>query len=141
MKREILFRGKRIDNGEWVYGYYYHQIVRDSFNSENPILFEKDFIRPIETIGIFESYEVIPETIGQFTGASDAEINGREVFDGDIIQNCDTRRLQEVYYDEDRFAWYCRYLYDKQQIVSLRESLGNLNKVLGNIHDNPELLK
>lgn len=130
MKRENLFRGKEIKTGKWVEGYYY----------ASPL---GSFILPrgYEISVTLDSIQVIPETIGQFTGASDAEINGREVFDGDIIQNCDTRLLQEVYYDEDRFAWYCRYLYDKQQIVSLRESLGNLNKVYGNIHDNPELLK
>jgi len=127
--REIKFRGKRADNGEWVYGYL------------SRILGQEQGDTVIVDWGNKTYYIVTPETIGQFTGAYDAGNNGKEVFEGDIIQNCDNDLFQEVYYDEDRYAWYCRYIYDKRRLVSLRESLGNLNKVLGNIHDNPELIK
>lgn len=76
----------------------------------------------------------------QFTGRSDAEINGTDVFEGDIIENCDTKELQIVYWNEKEAAWFCQYIDDKKRTVSLADSLGNLNKVVGNIFSNPEML-
>ena len=124
---EILFRGQK-ENGEWLYGdlvHYGDKILIFSENAQN----SPDY------------YEVKPETVGQFTGREDAYINGTEVYDGDIIENCDTKALQIVYWNEDEAAWYCRYVEDEKRIVSLSDSLGNLNKVVGNIIENPELLK
>lgn len=77
----------------------------------------------------------------QFTGKEDADINGTEVYEGDIIENCDTKALQIVYWNEDEAAWYCRYVEDEKRIVSLSDSLGNLNKVVGNIFENANLLQ
>ena len=76
----------------------------------------------------------------QNTGREDAGINGVEVWESDIIENCDTKELQVVYWNEDEAAWYCRYIKDESSVVSLAYSLGNLNKVIGNIYENPELL-
>ena len=125
--REILFRGQK-ENGEWLYGdlvHYGDKILIFSENAQN----SPDY------------YEVKSETVGQFTGREDAYINGTEVYEGDIIENCDTQALQIVYWNEDEAAWYCRYVEDEKRIVSLSDSLGNLNKVVGNIHENKELLK
>ena len=77
----------------------------------------------------------------QYTGLNDSGINGNEVWEGDIIENCDTKDLQLVYWDEDKAAWYCRYFNDETHVVSLRESIGNLNKVIGNIYQNADLLR
>lgn len=76
----------------------------------------------------------------EFTGREDAEINGTEVWEGDIIENCDTKELQVVYWNENEAAWYCKYINDEKRIVSLADSLGNLNKVIGNVYENSELL-
>ena len=91
------------------------------------------------TILQYHKYDAIFEFM-QFTGLQDAEINGNDVFEGDIIQNCDTKELQIVYWNENKAAWYCKYLNSENDIVSLSDSLGNLNKVIGNVFENPDLL-
>ena len=76
------------------------------------------------------------EMLMQFTGCEDAQINGNEVWESDIIENCDTKELQVVYWNEEEAAWYCRYVNDESRIVSLAKSLKNLNKVIGNVYEN-----
>ena len=138
--REILFRGKRIDTGEWVEGYpvksvndkYYliTYITEDSINTKN----EVDFIYQ----------EVKPETIGQFTGLTDK--NGVKIFEGDILKVPEdwneygvyAGEVYEVYFAFGGFRMKPKYnLNNKGFWIEDDKTF----EVIGNIHDNHELLE
>lgn len=135
--REILFIGKRVDNGEWVEGYYgvfkdKHQIFVP-FTAEEEKANEGHFLSAIG--GLW--FTVIPETVRQYTGLPD--MNGKKIFDGSIIKVyfADEIKTGTVKYSEDT----CRFTYvDKYKRHYLLSS-GLRIKVIGNTYDNPELLK
>lgn len=123
MMRDILFRGKRVDNGEWVEGFY---LVLPT--GETVILSNKGYAK------------VIPETIGQYTGLYDK--NGRKIFEGDIVEFTDkyTGRKGKAKIVFEAFKWkYSGCYYGGNPIVWLCIDDTSIKfEVIGNIHDNPE---
>lgn len=128
MKREIKFRGKRLDNGKWVYG---------DFRSEENCIAVPCYIRHFG-IG-YDVYPVDPDTVGQYTGLKDK--NGREIYEGDII-SARGIILTVKYIGGVFFACNVDSNIDKYPLYILCEWENESGcEIIGNIHDNPELLK
>ena len=125
--RTIKFRGKLKSNGNWEYG----DLLHDNFDA--------CYIYPIEVGDLYKNNEVIPETIGQFTGLYDCE--GKEIFEGDILRFGNSQSgVCEVKWNE-HIAAFCILFYFKDEIGSRPLGGGVEFAIIGNIHDNPELLK
>lgn len=144
--REILFRGKRIDNGEWVEGDLISNLIYDGREKEKRIGYI--YFETGEEIHGTEVYNVIPETVGQYIGLTDK--NGKRIFEGDIFKTNSNDIFVMgfgAYLPKD----YCRYLYSDYECWGLfaydhrkqyqLSNNHNLFEVIGNIHDNPELLR
>lgn len=140
--REILFRGKRVDNGEWAYGLPY----KAKYGCISSIVNDDE-----------ERFLIFPETVGQYTGLTDK--NGKKTFEGDICRVvyldrwCDSNgkhyevenvMIEEVVFRKGAFCFKTTieditfyrtigFVYEKLKIKDF--------EVIGNIHDNPELLE
>lgn len=136
--REILFRGKRVDNGEWVYGYYC-PCVFGNFPAE-PAIIDADELKK----GKWAPVRVILETVGQFIGLTDK--NGTRIFEGDICKTyfeSYTHSWEEVgVVTEFCGAYGIKSADGKHFRAFINESVyTRSHEVIGNIHDNPELLE
>ena len=121
--RTIKFRGKSILTDEWLYG----DLVHSADNKRFGIL--------VHDKGSYDECEVAPETVGQFTGLYDCD--GKEIYEGDIL---DFNGLTvEVRFVRGVFAFLANGNLDEELCGDCRTDL--FAKVIGNIHDNPELLK
>ncbi|MGM9627902.1 MAG: YopX family protein [Faecousia sp.] len=135
--REILFRGKRLGNGEWVYGSF----CIDALEQFNGLCGVDGFIRLYDKAkGKMQMYEVERETVGQCTGLKDK--NGERIFEGDIVR-CGTGRICKVTF----FISPGVSGFDLVPIGFFEASppynwaLFTDAEIIGNIHDNPELLE
>ena len=171
--REILFRGKRTDTGEWVEGYYEFGYSSDN---EEPTHYMWG-LNHSEKYG--EMFIVIPETVGQYTGLN---ANGKKIFEGDIVK-CrhywELKRYPLIDVDEETYFFMQKirgaygkhktersgfsndYFYYRNYAVEYYEKKGEYRvrngscfnsltqsfifghdiEIIGNIHDNPELMK
>ena len=139
-EREILFRGKRTDNGKWECG---DLLSPNEFNAIPHIVYIA-YLNEYGDIGEI-STPVIPETVGQFTGLTDK--NGKRIFEGDI---CRFKRFNDVHIGKIVFnattasfvMWYQPIVgaYGEKATQKMLLSVCDDIEVIGNIHDNPELL-
>ena len=135
--REILFRGKRLDNGDWVYGYYVHI---------GPVSCQRAYIIPEYASSLYVN-EVDPSTVGQYTGLKDK--NGKRIWEGDIID------ASAEWWDASGPSGHsspiipvewCEYYCGFDPFANYDCDCGvfiyaNNCIVIGNVHDNPELLE
>lgn len=144
MKREIIFRGKRLDNGEWVEGTPVWSINNRCYMIVGAKEAEQiDFLYQVEYV------EVDPETIGQWTGITD--VNGQRIFEDDIIEciSSDGTPIRHYIKYHNRECSYIQYIIEEGLPHGFNDG-GHIyqsyidqfsKRVVGNIWDNKDLLK
>ena len=138
-EREILFRGKRVDNGEWVDGCLLIDYVSGQYfiHAEGNSINKSDKVNEEGCLKFF-AYEVDPKTVCQYTGLTDK--NGRRIFEGDIIKVTDRgveRGTGDVSLEDGQ--WYVNGEL-QERIYWLDDYIDYEFEVIGNIFDNPELI-
>lgn len=142
--RKILFRGKRVDNGEWIEGFYAHS------GEKKYILIDNDI-----AVGYLAMKEVNLDTIGQYTGLKDK--NDKMIFEGDIVKNewCFIKGNSIVRFGEYKsfdssndyqcghLGFYLEHISDFNKRTVRKDIMYFANKceIIGNVFDNPELLR
>lgn len=132
--REILFRGKQVDNGEWVNGSLLNPYRK------KPLI--AHYENEQEILGY--TVEVISDTVGQYTGLKDRKSTW--IFEGDILiyvvdGEYDVNEKYLVVFDDDEAAFRTKF-YCKGKYMCYEDIIPCENfEIIGNIHDNPELLK
>lgn len=147
--RTIKFRGKRVDNGEWIEGYVYCGDIygrsTDINNAVEVLIINNDY----------DEWEVIKETVGQFTGLYDK--NGKEIYEGDIIKEFNgygsDNGIAKIEYDTATFDLGARHEYRQTICGFIAKAIDNQKynsesstqsfyekecEVIGNIHDKKE---
>ena len=145
---EIKFKGQRVDTKEWVYGYY-HQVTKGAFLDpiQNASVITTYKVLDNGEIILTGAYNVIPETVGQYTGLKDK--NGIEIYEGDIVSLSGNTDLWSTLCGVVEFRhgsfinaynWKGNSKKD-ERFDYLIDVVRNGYEVIGNIHDNRELLE
>ena len=124
--REILFRGKRVDNGEWVEGCLLYDCEQNESYIAEYFEDKSAYIR-----------EVIPETVGQYTGLTDK--NGKKIFERDVVKVYLTDGIEI-----GLIGWSdidVRFKFASPDGTAYGIDVTDTLEIIGNIHDNPELLE
>ena len=119
---EIIFRGKRLNDGEWVEGNFVKGCIDDFA-----------YIVEFGNKDLCRNYvEVIPETVGQYTGFDDK--NGKKVFEGDILK-------AEIWWEQGGCYPHTETRFIEATFPNMYKNHFEKFEVVGNIYDNPELLR
>jgi len=135
--RDIKFRGKRVDNGQWVYGYLL--VYKDGTNTITTEA-ERTFTHNINGKPFYSIYskecEVIPETVGQYTGRKD--MNDKEIYEGGRVKNniCFEGFWIGIVTFDEKLACFVINNDSTQQFMYDTDL-----EVIGNIYENSELVK
>ena len=129
--REILFRGKRLQGGNWVEGYFFKSDInkRARESGKATLIFTPDCDTFITVPECHNSFMVVSDTVGQYTGLKDK--NGNRIFEGDILTIWNESHDVVVFEDG---------AFDLEN-TSIPIRFANKFEVIGNITDNPELLE
>lgn len=129
---EILFRGKRLDNGGWATGVY------GTLSGEEAIIIDRPYISMLGDLCSLGVFDVNPVTVGQYTGLNDK--NGKRIFDGDILLT--TNSNCKIWIVDYKLSAFCANQASSNYACVLDDFMDTSEvEVIGNIHDNPELLE
>ena len=145
--REILFRGKQVSDGEWIEGYVFPQVIDGGYA---PLCITTEPICANDYSEILGDWAIVDSsTVGQYTGLTDK--NGKKIFEGDILKiidkyqspfDDDTNEYTDITTDVVHFddEGLC-FSYGKSPFLCVVDNVTAEYEVIGNIHDNPEMLE
>lgn len=153
--RDILFRGKRLDNGEWVEGF----LLKDTsfYGKPENHVYIVNHEHPSGCFGSDIFIEINPDTVGQYTGLTDK--NGKKIFDGDILKGDEypykssdgtyNYYAEVVWFDDSPAFGLYTFKSPQSKVRGISSGLSDyiedfapcMWEVIGNIHDNPELME